>query len=49
VDDIIGNRQYGYPRGRLPTDQIFCISHMQEKKLECDGTVHQLFICIEEA
>jgi hypothetical protein len=36
-------------RNRSTTDHIFCIRQILEKKLECNETVHQLFIDFRKA
>jgi hypothetical protein len=43
-DEITGDQQCGFRRDRLMTDQILYICQILEKKLEYNGTVHQLFI-----
>jgi hypothetical protein len=51
ADDIVGDHQCGFrhTRNRSATDQIFYICQIQWKKLECNGTVHQLFIDFKKA
>jgi hypothetical protein len=49
TDEIIGDHQCGFRRNRSTTDQIFYIRQILEKKWECDGTVHQLFIDFKKA
>jgi hypothetical protein len=43
VDEIIGYHQCGFCRNRPTTNQ------MLEKKWECNGTVHQIFIDFKKA
>jgi hypothetical protein len=43
ADEIIGDHQSGFWCNGLATDKIFCI-YILDKKLEYNGTVHQLFI-----
>jgi hypothetical protein len=49
VDEIIGELQCGFRRNRLTTDQIYCIRQTLQKRLECNGTIHQLFIHSKKA
>jgi hypothetical protein len=49
VDEIIGDHQYGFQCSRSTADQIFGICQILEKKLEYNGTVHQLFIDFRKA
>jgi hypothetical protein len=49
ADKIIGDHQCGFRRNRSTTDQIFYIRQILEKKWECNGTVHQLFIDFKKA
>jgi hypothetical protein len=44
VNEITGDHQCGFRRKRSTMDQIFYIRQILEKKLEYNGTVHQLFI-----
>jgi hypothetical protein len=44
VSKIIGDHQCGFRHNRSTTDQIFYNHQILEKKLEYNGTVHQLFI-----
>jgi hypothetical protein len=48
ADEIIGDRQCGFRHNRSTTDQISCIWQKREKKLEYNGTVHQLFTDFKE-
>jgi hypothetical protein len=45
----MGDPQCGFLRNRSMTDQIFCNWQILEKKLEYNGTVHQLFIDFKKA
>jgi hypothetical protein len=49
VNEIIGDYQCGFRRNRSTTDQIFYIRQILEKKWECNGTMHQLFIDFKKA
>jgi hypothetical protein len=49
VNEDVGNHQCGFRRNRSTTDQIFYIRQILEKKLEYNGTVHQLFIDFKKA
>jgi hypothetical protein len=49
ADEIIGDHQCGFQRNRSTSDQIFYICQILEKKLEYNGTVHQLFIDFKKA
>jgi hypothetical protein len=49
ADEIIGDHQCGFRDNRLTTDQVFYTRHILEKKLEYNGTVHQLFIDFKKA
>jgi hypothetical protein len=49
VVEIIEHHQCGVQCNRTTTDQISCIHQIQEKKLECSETVHQLFIEFKKA
>jgi hypothetical protein len=49
ADEIIGDHQCGFRHNRSVTDQIFCIQQILEKKLEYNGTTHQLFIELKKA
>jgi hypothetical protein len=49
VNEIIGNHQCGFHHNRSTTDQIFYILQVLEKKWECNGMVHQLFIDFKKA
>jgi hypothetical protein len=49
ADEIIGDHQCGFRLNRSATDQIFYIHQILEKKWECNGTVHQLFIDFKKA
>jgi hypothetical protein len=49
ADDIIGEHQCGFRRIRSVTDEIFYIRQILEKKWECIGVVHQLFINFKKA
>jgi hypothetical protein len=44
AEEIIEDHQCGFQCNRSTTDQIFYIWQTLEKKRECNGTVHQLFI-----
>jgi hypothetical protein len=44
INEITGDYQCGFKLNRSPTDQIFCIHQILEKKWEYNGTAHQLFI-----
>jgi hypothetical protein len=44
VSEVIGDHQCGFRRNRSTTDRILYIRQILEKKLEYNGTVHQLFI-----
>jgi hypothetical protein len=49
VNEITGDHQCGFRRNRSTMDQIFYIRQILEKKLEYNGTVHQLFIDFKKA
>jgi hypothetical protein len=49
IDEIIGDHHCGFRCKRSPTDQIFCIHQILEKKWEYKETVHQLFIDFKKA
>jgi hypothetical protein len=49
ADEIIGDHQCGFRHNRSMIDQIFYIHQILEKKWECNGTVHQLFIDFKKA
>jgi hypothetical protein len=46
---LLGDHQCGFCCNRSTVDQIFLIRHILEKKLEYNGTVHQLFIDFKKA
>jgi hypothetical protein len=48
ADELIGDHRCGFRCNTL-TDQIFYIRQILEKKWECNGTVHQLFIDFKKA
>jgi hypothetical protein len=49
ADEIIGDHQYGFQCDISTTEQIFYIWQIMEKKLEYNGTVHQLSIDLKKA
>jgi hypothetical protein len=50
IDEIVGDHHCGFRRNTdTTTDQIFCIHQILEEKLECNETVHQLFIDLKKA
>jgi hypothetical protein len=49
ADEIIGDHQCGFQHNRSMTDHIFCMWQILEKKLEYNGTVHQLCIDFKKA
>jgi hypothetical protein len=49
VNEIVGDHQCGFRHNRSTTDQIFYIWQILEKKRECNGTVHQLYIDFKKA
>jgi hypothetical protein len=49
VNDVIGDHQCGFCCNRSTMDQIFYIRRILQKKWECNGTVHQLFIDFKKA
>jgi hypothetical protein len=49
LGEIIDDHQHGFRRNRSTTERIFCIRQILEKKWECNGTVHQLFIDFKKA
>jgi hypothetical protein len=49
ADEIIGDHHCGFWRNTSTTDQIFYIRQVLQKKLEYNGTVHQLFIDFKKA
>jgi hypothetical protein len=49
VNEIIEDHQCGFRPNRSTADQIFYIRQILEKKLEYNGTVHQLFIDFKKA
>jgi hypothetical protein len=48
VDEIIRD-QCGFRCDQSTTEQIFCIRQTLDKKLECSGLVHQIFINFKNA
>jgi hypothetical protein len=44
INEIIGDHQCGFQLNRSATDQILRIRQILEKKRDCNGKVHQLFI-----
>jgi hypothetical protein len=44
IDEMIGDRQCGFQRYRLNTDQNFCICQILDKNWEHSECVHKLFI-----
>jgi hypothetical protein len=49
AEDIIGEYQGGFRRGRSTTDQIFTIRQIMEKAWEFNITIHQLFVDFKQA
>jgi sorting nexin-29 len=49
VNVILGDHQCGFRRNRSNMDETFYIRQVLEKKWECNGTVHQLFIDFKKA
>ena len=49
IDDIVGDHQCGFKRNRSTIDKIFSIREILEKKWECNGTVHQLYVDFKKA
>jgi hypothetical protein len=50
VDEIIGGHPCRFKCvDQLQIDRISCIHQIMEKKLECNDTVHQLFIDFKKA
>jgi hypothetical protein len=49
VNEVLGDHQCEFRLNRSTTDQIFYIRQILEKKWECNGTVHQLFIDFKKA
>jgi hypothetical protein len=49
ADEIIGDHQCGFRSKRSMNDQISYIRQILEKKWECNGTAHQLFIDFKKA
>ena len=49
AEEVIGVHQCGFRRKRSPTDHIFCIRQILEKKWEYNEAVHQLFIDFKKA
>jgi hypothetical protein len=49
ADEVTGYHQCGIRRNRSTTDEIFYIRQIPERKLEYDGTVHQLVIDFKKA
>jgi hypothetical protein len=49
ADKIIGDHQCGFRRNRSMTVQVLYIPQILKKKLEYNGTVHQLFIDFKKA
>jgi hypothetical protein len=47
--EITGDHQCGFRRNRSPTDHIFCILQILEKKWEYNKAAHQLFIDFKKA
>jgi hypothetical protein len=41
--------QCEFLRNRWTTDQIFCVRQRLQKKWECNGALHQLFVDSEKA
>ena len=49
AEEIAGDHQCGFRRNRSPTDHIFCIRQILEKKLECSEAGHQLVMYLKKA
>jgi hypothetical protein len=49
VNEIIGDHQHGFHCNRSTTNQILYVQQILEKKWECNGTMHQLFIDFKKA
>jgi hypothetical protein len=49
VEQILGDYQYGFCRGRSITDQIFCLKMVLEKSYEYNVDIHQLYIDYKQA
>jgi len=48
VDGIVGDYHCEFRHNSLSTNQMFCTCEVLEKKWECNGTVHQIFIEFEK-
>jgi sorting nexin-29 len=49
VEEIIGDYQCGFRKGRSTTDQIFCLRMILEKACEYKVDIHQLYIDYKQA
>jgi sorting nexin-29 len=49
VDEILGEYQCGFQKGRSTTDQIFCLRMILEKACEYKVDIHQLYIDYKQA
>jgi sorting nexin-29 len=49
VEEIVGDDQHSFHKGRSTTDQIFCLRMILEKAHECNVDIHQLYIDYKQA
>src|SRR5215475_1633648 len=49
VEEILGDYQCGFRKGRSTTDQIFCLRTILEKTYEHKVDIHQLYIDYKQA
>jgi hypothetical protein len=49
VEEILGDYQCGFQKGRSATDQIFCLRMILERTCEYKVDIHQLYIDYKQA
>jgi sorting nexin-29 len=49
TDEIVGEYQGGFRKGRSTTDHIFTLRQILEKAHECNISLHQLYIDFKQA